>query len=207
MLEQLLLQLFAPSGELGIVAEPAGERDEPFVDARAHRVLTVVGDLAEEAVRAVEDLAEDPLVDRLGHPPWRLLRQLRAKGLAVIVEEGHDPAEHRVEQRFLVAAVEGEVDDPADQRGNRDRLDPSASERLHGRRDSSRSSSTSRVPWMPSASAAAAAPGVLPITQPRTEAGAHLGASEALVDQFAVNISSSRRTRRATHRSGPSAWG
>ena len=44
-------------------------------------------DVGEEALDAVEDLVEDAVVDRLGHPPRRLRLEAVAEHVAVVVEE------------------------------------------------------------------------------------------------------------------------
>ena len=66
--EQLQFELLTLGEQLGIVAQPMSERDQPHLDRATHLVAGIVADVAEKAGHAVVDLREDPVVDRVSEP-------------------------------------------------------------------------------------------------------------------------------------------
>ena len=91
--------------------------------------------LGEEALHAVEELLEQAVVDGLGHPPRRLLGQLLAQQVAVLVEQARQPVQGGVEQRLVVPAGHRGLDHPGHQRRGGRPADPVEDPGLQGALD------------------------------------------------------------------------
>ena len=126
--QQLLFDLLGLGDHHGVVAQPLGEQEHTGLDRLPHLVLRVGADVGEEALHATEDLVEHAVVDRLGHPPRRLLFQPEAHRAAVVVEEPGHAGQHGVEQPLVVSTLDGRVDRLAEQRGDLGRPQPALDE-------------------------------------------------------------------------------
>ena len=179
--EQLVLELLALGEQHP--GRPAAARRESSSRASIVCRTSMVGvgaDVVEEASTPGVDLREDPVVDRLGHPP----RRLRASSALAERRRGcrrgtREADEHGVEQRAGGGRLRSRDRSPGRRAVPPAWPDARLDDAARGAAWTSSSSSTSSVPASASASASAAACGVAGSAQPGRRAGADAGAARA----------------------------
>src|SRR6266540_3273537 len=122
--QQLVLHRLRPGRQLGLGAQPLGQLAQPQVVLPAQLVVRLGHQLVEELLQHGEALVEDHVVQRLRHPPRRLLAEPVAQRDPVVVEEPDQPAQHRLQQHLMVAAVHRDLQSACRDRGGRGLRDP-----------------------------------------------------------------------------------
>ena len=108
--EQVLLEGLGSGLRLGRGGEIVGQLLHPLVEVGPQLVVGVVGHVLEEAPQPAVEAFEDAVVDRVGHPPWRLGPEAHAERVAVGVEGLGDAVEDGREELLVPAVGDGQIE-------------------------------------------------------------------------------------------------
>ena len=183
--QQLLLELLALGSHLRVGLQPLGEVEHAGLHRPAHGVVRVGGEVVEEAAHAGVHLGEDAIVDRIGHPPRRLLRQPGPERVAVVLHEVAGALEHGVEEALVVAALTRRGRSPDRPAVTRPWPARAARPSARAQLDTSPSSSTLIVFVSTSATRRCGAVRVLLLAEPLAEPAGDACAAQSLTDHLA----------------------